>query len=329
MAPSLASTWTQICPRKPEFTEKNLLDLKGKVYIVTGSNTGIGRELARILYARNAKVYIFARSQEKALTAIEEIKATEPTSTGTLIFAHLDLSDLTKIKASAEALLAAETKLHVLFNNAGFIGGSQEVAKTSQGYEEHLGVNCLATFLFTKFLTPILISTAKTEQPNTVRVAWVLSSGCEIFAEENVCLSLDNLDYHVPKPAIERYGRSKVGSWAYGVEFAKRFKAEGIVSIPLNPGNLKSDLARDQGATIKLISAIIRYPPINGAYTELFAGLSPDVTIEKSGDWVIPWGRFYLIRNDLIEATKTKAEGGTGGTNDFWEWSEEQVDAFL
>jgi retinol dehydrogenase-12 len=123
-------------------------------------------------------------------------------------------------------------------------------------------------------------------------VVWVSSSGCEIFGEKSVGLSLDNLDYHISKPAIERYGRSKAGTWAYGVEFAKRFKKEGIVSIPMNPGNLKSDLARDQGTTIKLISMVIGYPPVNGAYTELFAGLSPEVTVEKSGEW----GKSLIIR---------------------------------
>jgi retinol dehydrogenase-12 len=129
MGPSLASTWTQIRPPKPQFTEKNLPDLKGKVYIITESNTGIGKELVRMLYSKNAKVYVFARSEEKAIKAIEDIKRAEPASTGTLVFSHLDLSDLTRIKASAERFLAAETKLHVLFNNAGFIGGQKQSSR--------------------------------------------------------------------------------------------------------------------------------------------------------------------------------------------------------
>jgi retinol dehydrogenase-12 len=96
--PTLASTWTNMHPPKPHFTEKDLPNLKGKVYIVTGANTGVGKELARMLYSKNAKVYIFARFEEKANKAIEDIKKAVPTSTGALIFMHLDLSDLTKIK---------------------------------------------------------------------------------------------------------------------------------------------------------------------------------------------------------------------------------------
>jgi retinol dehydrogenase 12 len=272
-------------PPKPHFTEKDLPNLKGKVYIVTGANTGVGKELARMLYSKNAKVYIFARSEEKANKAIEDIKNAVPTSTGALIFMHLDLSDLTKIKASAEHFLAAESKLHVLFNNAGVMDNNAALTKTAQGYEIHMGVNGLGTFLFTKFLTPILAATVKSAPPNTVRVIWVSSSGAEISGHKDVGVSLDNLDYHIEKPPIERYAISKAANWAHGAEYAKRYKADGIISIPLNPGNLNSDLYRDKGFLFSLFVKVITYPVVNGAYTELFAGLSPEVTIEKSGDW--------------------------------------------
>jgi retinol dehydrogenase-12 len=62
--------------------------------IITGANTGVGKELARLLYSKNAKVYIFARSEPKANQAIEDIKKAAPTSTGVLDFLPLDLSDL-------------------------------------------------------------------------------------------------------------------------------------------------------------------------------------------------------------------------------------------
>jgi hypothetical protein len=74
-----------------------------------------------------------------------------------------------------------------------------------------------------------------------------------------------------------------------------------------------------------LVINMLVYPPINGAYTELFAGLSPDVTLEKSGAWMEPWGRFEAQRADLENGSKSKAEGGTGIAEKFWKWSEEQV----
>jgi hypothetical protein len=71
------------------------------------------------------------------------------------------------------------------------------------------------------------------------------------------------------------------------------------------------------------------HTPIHGAYTELFAGLSPDVTPDHNGAWIIPWGRIAPIRKDLGAAGKSEKEGGTGIAAEFWEWSEEQVKAYL
>lgn len=86
---------------------------------MTGSTSGVGRELAKILYGSNARVYVAARSPEKAKTTIETIKTECPKSTGSLVFLKLDLSDLSTIKASAEEFLEKEEKLDVLWNNAG------------------------------------------------------------------------------------------------------------------------------------------------------------------------------------------------------------------
>jgi NADP-dependent 3-hydroxy acid dehydrogenase YdfG len=104
------------------------------VYIVTGSNTGVGKEVAQILYSKHAKVYIFARSLEKANKAIESIKHVFPHSEGELHFIHLDLNDLHTIKNSTEQFLSKETKLHVLFNNAGLMQPPSG-STSAQGYE--------------------------------------------------------------------------------------------------------------------------------------------------------------------------------------------------
>jgi len=147
---------------------------------VTGSNTGIGKEVAHILYSKNAKVYVAARSEEKAGRAIEAIKKAFPNSEGELVFLRLDLADLTTIKASAEEFLSKETKLHVLFNNAGIWAQLKGSPKTVQGHALEIGVNNIGPFMFTKLLTPLLIATARTEPSDTVRVVWVSSVGAEL-----------------------------------------------------------------------------------------------------------------------------------------------------
>jgi retinol dehydrogenase-12 len=344
--PSFSTTWTQFFPPKPQFGEKDVPNLQGNVYIVTGSNTGIGKELARMLYARNAKVYIAARSRKKAKEAIHHIAASTPASSGSLVFLELDLSDLNKVKVAAQTFLGAENKLNVLFNNAGLMA-TDPLTTTAQGYEMALGVNCVGTFLFTKFLTPILIATAKIEPVNSVRVVWLSSFGLELFAKKDVGISLENLDYHTPTPPTERYGISKVGAWAHGVEFARRHKEHGIISLPINPGNLLSELARDQPVMTRFMVKMLCYPTLMGACTELWAGLSPDVTLKNSGSWgehtrsddysrtmlivvaVIPFGRFHPLRPDLLNATKSGVEGGTAGCRKFWDWTENEVHQYL
>ncbi|KAK0385885.1 hypothetical protein NLU13_7062 [Sarocladium strictum] len=330
--PQLSSLWTQAFPPKPHFTEASLPDLQGKVYLITGANTGIGKDLARILYSKNARVYMAARSRERAEAAMEDIKRTAPGSKGDLIFLLLDLGDLSTIRGTAEEFTARESRLHVLFNNAGM--QSTETQKplqtTPQGYEVQLGVNVMGPFLLTKLLTPTLVETARRTESAaaSVRVVWVSSSGAELLGEEGVGLPLDNLDYHVPRTAMQRYGLSKAGSWLHGVEFARRYRAQGVVSIPLNPGNLNSDLYRGRGPLAHLVIRAVTYPTLNGAYTELFAGLSPEVTMDHSGEWVVPFGRFLPIRRDLQLAARTEAEGGNGHAEQFWEWTEKQVAPF-
>ncbi|KAI1823487.1 NAD(P)-binding protein [Xylaria intraflava] len=328
----LTDQFTKYRPPKPTFTEKDLSSLHGKVYIVTGASSGIGKEVAQVLYSKGAKVYVATRSEEKAAAAIEEIKAADSSSeSGELVFLHLDLADLTTIKASAEQFLQREEKLHVLFNNAGVMIPPRG-SKTVQGYELQLGTNCLGSYLFTKFLTPILAKTAKNEPQATVRVIWVSSIAIEAPTALQGGIDLDNLDYHKQLPPYVTYAVSKAGNFFHATEYAKRFKADGIVSLPVNPGVVRSGLWRWQGRLEKFLFKLLLLHSTTrfGAYSELFAGLSPEITMDKTGHCIIPWGRFGGIRRDLAASAKSSTEpGGTGVAERFWEWTEEQVKPYL
>ena len=170
------------------------MTLSAKVFIVTGGNSGIGKALVNILYQRNARVYIATRSHKRTSEAIAEIEAAHPKSKGSLIFLELILDDLSQIKSAAQTFLRQETRLDVIWNNAGVMHpplGSQ----TKQGYELQMGVNTLAHFLFVKFLTPILIETAKTPgtAKNSVRIIWVSSMSVDF--SEKPAIDFTNLDY--------------------------------------------------------------------------------------------------------------------------------------
>ncbi|KAM0414703.1 hypothetical protein ACHAPT_013442 [Fusarium lateritium] len=308
------SVLSQLFPPKPKFTEDDIPDLAEKVFLVTGSNTGLGKEVANILYSKNAIVYIAARNEARAQLAIDEIRSRNAKSTGALKFLQLDLSDLHSCSEAADRFLAAESRLDILFNNAGVLLPPQG-SKTAQGYELQLGTNCLGHFLLTKKLTPLLQSTARTSPKGSVRVLWVSSSAAEAGAPTEG-VPLDNLDYHVDKPAMFKYGVSKAGNYFQAMGFAKRFAKDGITSV----------LARDTGYLFGHFHHLISYPPVNGAYTELYAAFSPDVS---NGSWVIPFGRIGNIKSSLQDGAKDESEGGTGTAQKFWKWQEEQVKPYL
>lgn len=200
-----------------------------QVFIVTGSSTGIGKELATILYAHDAKVYIAARTEKNATAAIADIKSKHPNSKGELVFLHLDLGDLTTVKKSVDEFLAKETRLDVLWNNAGVMTPPQG-SKTAQGYELQLGTNNLGHFLFTKLLTPILVKTAASAPAGSVRVVWVSSSAAELMSPKNG-IDMNNLDYKKDQSSWHKYGVSKAGNWYHAAEFAKRYGKDGVVSV--------------------------------------------------------------------------------------------------
>jgi len=79
---------------------------------------------------------------------------------------------------------------------------------------------------------------------------------------------------------------------------------------------------------LTVVQGIIFKPAKFGAYTELFAGFSPDVTVQKNGSFLIPWGRFSSLRDDIAAGTKTKEQNGTGLSKVFWDYCESEVGSF-
>lgn len=209
----------------PPLTEKNLPDQSGKVYLITGSNTGVGYQVASILYSHNAKVYVAARTESKAQAAIESITKLHPKSKGSLHYLHLNLSDLTTIKASADDFLAREDKLHWLDNNAGVMTPAAG-SKGAQGMDLSYQTNILGPFLFTKLLVPILKRTAETAPVNTVRVSWAASLATVLSAPKGGHTwkkgkdGQDELEDKLDLQSI--YGTTKSANFYLGTEFARR-----------------------------------------------------------------------------------------------------------
>lgn len=322
---ALRSAWTQWFPTgEPPLTEKNLPRQDGKVFVVTGGNSGIGFELIKILYAAGAVVYMAARSRERAEEAISHIQAIQAEQPGVLKFLHLDLDDLSTIKASAAAFAAQESKLHVLWNNAG-VGGVPVGNYTKQGIEQHLGVNCIAPLLFTQLLLPRLRAAAAASPRGSVRIVWASSWMTEAQAPRG------GIDFsELPrgtKNSNRNYGASKAGNWLLAVEGARRFGGQGIVSVVQNPGNLKTNVWKHVPKVAMVFLNPILYKTVYGAYTELYAGLSTEITPNDNGAYVVPWGKIQTDtpRKDIVQAMKPEKDGGTDVAKKFWEFCEDQA----
>lgn len=273
--------------------------------------------------------------QERAEAAIKTItQADQPPQTpGQLKFLTLDLNDLTSVKSAAASFARQESKLDVLWNNAGQGGYSLPVgAKTVQGLEAFVGAHCVATLLFTELLLPQLrAAVATASAPGSVRVVWTSSFLAE-KATPRGGVEFEHLAEGTAD-AVRNYGVSKLGGWMLAREAARRHGGEGIVSVAQNPGNLNSNVYAGMSPFLKFFVRLVLYHPRFGAYTELYAGLSPDVSLENNGAYVIPWGRIQadadFSREDIVRAITPEEDGGLGYDKKFWDWCEQQWKPFV
>lgn len=324
--------YTQFFPPKPPLTGDKLPSQAGKVFIVTGGSSGVGLELSRILYTAGGTVYMMTRTEAHAMKAMDDIKTSaaaskSPSTHGILRFIHLDLADLSGIAASVAAFCAAESRLDVLFNNAG-VASSPLDFKTVQGLEPHFGINCVGPFLLTKLLFPILASTAKQAPVDSVRVVWTSSILVDLMAPEGG-VTIEQLN-SPDSNRNEHYSASKAGNWILASEYHRRFRDTGIVNLTQNPGSLRTNSWRTTPRRYYWPYYPILSRPVDGAFTNLWVGLSEGITLEDGGRYAIPFGRWHpSLREDILLSLKEKNDGGTGRAVEFWDWCEQQVTPYV
>ncbi|KAM0818261.1 putative Oxidoreductase [Seiridium cardinale] len=294
--------------------------------MVTGGNSALGYELCKILFQSGATVYMVTRSKERVETAFKSIRGSNPDTSGTgqLKFIHLDLADIASVRTAARQFAQEESKLDALWNNGG-IGANavQYGERTKQDLEILMGIHCVGALLFTELLIPELKAASVQGTPS--RVAWLTTILVDTSAPKNG-VEFPGVDTGY-EARMENYAASKAGVWILCREFAKRHKEDGIISVALNPGSLETGSFRGTPRiTMFLMRLAILHKPIYGAYTMLYAGLSPEVTIETSGIFIYPWGRLVqdsdVVRQDILQAAKGKEEGGLGLGPKLWAWCE-------
>ncbi|KAJ7679478.1 NAD-P-binding protein [Mycena polygramma] len=266
--------------------ERDIPDLSGKIIIVTGGNTGIGYETVKQLLLKNAKVYLAARSPEKAAAAIKRLEGeTKKTAT----FLQLDLADLPSVRKAAETFLAQESRLDILFNNGGVMISPPEML-TAQNHDLQFGTNVIGHFFFTELLLPALTkSYEETKVP--ARIINTSSNG-HSFAP-GIGMEFESLKGGPERDAWlgfrTLYGESKIGNLFVSNYFAKTHK-DVLVSCGLHPGGIRTELQRHGATWMQFLTNALLYPAPMGALTQLW-GATVATPAHITGQYLVPWGK--------------------------------------
>jgi retinol dehydrogenase 12 len=242
-------------------------DLDGKTFLVTGANTGIGRETARALASRGAKVFLTARAESKVVPVIDEIAAQSGNTA--LEFLPLDLADLSSVRACANTFLASGEPLHGLINNAGLAG---QRGVTKSGFELHFGTNYVGPFLLTRLLVDRLRESAPARIVNVSSEAHYRAPGIDWEAVRERTRS---------RTGFPEYAVSKLGNVLHTQELARRLDGAGVTTYALHPGVVASDIWRRVPWPVRALMKLRMRSPAEGAETSVYCATSPEVAGES------------------------------------------------
>ena len=215
--------------KRENWTTANIPDLKGKVIIVTGGNSGLGYESVKAFAEKGAEVILTSRSAEKGEAAKNSIGKVN----GKIVVMQLDLMDFSSIKSFAENILKKYNRLDVLLNNAGIM--TTPYFLTKDGIEAQNGTNHFGHFALTGRLFELIKNTPGSRVVN-------VSS----MAHKQGTMDFDNLLFEKGKgySPIKSYGRSKLLNLLFTYELQRKMEASGIKSIAIaaHPGVSNTNL---------------------------------------------------------------------------------------
>ncbi|MFB4271436.1 oxidoreductase [Nonomuraea sp. GTA35] len=253
-------------------------DLTGRTALITGGNSGIGLETARVLAGHGARVILAGRSQTKLDEAVADLRADRPDARlDTLV---LDLGSLASIAAAASRLAATET-IDLLFNNAGVMNVPDRHT-TADGFELTVGTNHLGHFALTAGLLPALRRAEAARVVTVSAIAATWRGG-----------RLDDLMSEQRYGAMSAYAKSKRANVVFTQELARRLAGTTITAVAVHPGSAMTNLQRhSQGLMARIVIALTRNlvmgSPEGAAWPSLYAATSRDVA---SGGFYGPAGR--------------------------------------
>jgi NAD(P)-dependent dehydrogenase (short-subunit alcohol dehydrogenase family) len=245
--------------------------LDGKNVLVTGANTGIGKECCRVLYKMGANVYLLCRNVQKGEEAKAEIlKGSEQKDEQRLVVMMLDLSSLNSVREFCNQWANVNLPIHVLLNNAGVMACPRST--TVDGFEMQFGTNHLGHFLLTNLLIPYL---KEARNSRVINVSSIAHTGSAIRFD--VCGKTNIYDEFFGD--WKAYSISKTANILFSVELDRRYKSDGIRSNSLHPGSIGTDLGRNNfwaSTFYSLVKSYIKSIP-QGAATSIVAATATEL----------------------------------------------------
>jgi NAD(P)-dependent dehydrogenase (short-subunit alcohol dehydrogenase family) len=237
-------------------------DQAGRTAVVTGANSGIGFETARMLALKGARVVLACRRPEQAAAALERIEAETPL--GRVTLERLDLADLDSVTAFAEAFASRHERLDLLVNNAGVM--VPPLGRTRQGFELQLGTNHLGHFALTGRLLPLV------RRAPHARVV-IVSSVAQIIGR----IDFDDLNWQRRRyrPAAA-YAQSKLANMMFALELHRRLSAATwmVRATAAHPGWTATELQRNAPLG-RSLNRLFAMRPSDGALPTLRAATDP------------------------------------------------------
>lgn len=248
---------------KQDWSAERLPDQSGRVAIVTGANSGIGFETARVLADKGATVVMACRNLDKANPKADEIRTRHPGARIDVM--QLDLADLESVARFADAFREKYPRLDLLINNAGIM--VPPFGKTAQGFETQFGVNHLGHFALTLRLLDVVLHTPGSRIVNVSSMAHKLGK-----------IDFSNLNAENGYNAQAAYGQSKLANLLFTYELQRRLERAGqdTLVVAAHPGWTATNL-QEHAKSVKFLNRFFAQDALMGALPTLYAAGETDV----------------------------------------------------
>ncbi|MEU0790590.1 SDR family NAD(P)-dependent oxidoreductase [Amycolatopsis sp. NPDC005961] len=278
------------------WTERDVPSQKGRVAVITGANTGLGFDTAKVLAERGATVVLAVRDVEKGKQAAARLGANADVTVQ-----QLDLGSLDSVRAAAADLHGTLPKIDLLINNAGVMYPPKQT--TREGFELQFGTNHLGHFAFTGLLLDLLLPVEGS------RVVTVASIAHRIRAS----IHFDDLQWEKSYDRVAAYGQAKLANLMFAYELQRRLAPHGTTtSIAAHPGVARTELMRNTPAIARalfpLVAPLFTQSSERGALPTLRAATDPAAL---GGQYYGPAGvGGYRGRPQVVASTPQSYDAG-------------------